>query len=116
MAMGWLITDNEFSDTDEVLADLWWVIGDPVCLVLIIVRVSRLRVQPSRRVGWLSLLLIVPLGIALLGVGLLFATESGVDWGRFSSAANTPSGATKSRGFELPLPASGPLTLRSNSQ
>ncbi len=31
--MGWLITDNEFSDTDEVLADLWWVIGDPVCLV-----------------------------------------------------------------------------------
>ena len=42
MAVGWVITDNSFDETDQVLADMWWVIAILCVLMLLIVRASGL--------------------------------------------------------------------------
>jgi len=79
MALGWLITDNAFDETDQVLADMWWVIAILCVLMWGVVALAGLRVQRSRRVGWLAWFLIVPLVVSLLGAGLVFS-DPGTDW------------------------------------
>lgn len=79
MALAWLVTDNDYAETAEVLKDIWWVLLILVVAMWVIVRLSGLQVQRSWRLGWLSLVLIVPVGLALLGAVLLFAVD-GADW------------------------------------
>ena len=79
MALAWLVTDNDYAETAEVLKDIWWVLLILVVAMWVIVRLSGLQVQRSWRLGWLLLVLIVPVGLALLGAVLLFAVD-GADW------------------------------------
>lgn len=79
MAVAWSVTDNLYEDSDEVLKDTWWVLAILVILMWVIVRLSGLKVQRSFRLGWLSLVLIVPVGLLLLSAIITF-TDSGTDW------------------------------------
>lgn len=79
MAGAWMATDNTYDDIVEVNKDMWWVTLILVILMLGLVWLSGLRVQRSWRLGWLSLVLIVPVGVSLLGAALAFA-DKGTNW------------------------------------
>jgi len=79
MAMAWLVTDNSYDDTAEVLRDMWWVLAILIVIMFALVRLSGLRVHRSWRLGWPSLLLIVPVAISLVGV-VVPITEPGTEW------------------------------------
>mgnify|MGYP003587866245 CR=1 FL=1 len=69
MALAWLVTDNDYAETAEVLKDIWWVLLILVVAMWVIVRLSGLQVQRSWRLGWLSLVLIVLATTMLVGIG-----------------------------------------------
>lgn len=79
MAGAWMATDNAYEQSVEVNKDMWWVTLVLVILMWALVWLSGMRVQHSWRLGWLSLVLIVPVGLSLLGAGLAFAGQ-GTDW------------------------------------
>lgn len=79
MSILWLTTPHSYSEINLILNDRWWFIAGIAFLMLILVKVSKLKVQFSQRINRSGWLMIFAVGIVIAG-GVNTLTTGEVNW------------------------------------
>jgi membrane protease YdiL (CAAX protease family) len=86
MALMFGRAENAYGDTALLIREVLPWLAILVALIIVIARLSGLRLQHSLHLGWISLAGIVPTAIVLIGAGLRLASGP-VDWSLVGAVA-----------------------------
>lgn len=85
MAVIWLTASYSYSQTAQLLNEVWWRVGILALLTVGIARWTGLKIFRSRRITPFSLLMIVPV-VALAGGAIYSMSLGGINWSLVTSA------------------------------